>query len=900
MWAEFSVLGIAPPGFLQREKREMAAKGRNNIPLLQKRAGNMLSRGQLRVARSQDALQMFRFVSLSRPSPRTYLRTAGPRIARTAASRELSYLTPSRLHVPDRANKRLRLSYSYGTRLNSTASAAPPASTKKEEAFQLVDKIYTQHEQILDDLESLSLIDDDTPINHFDLTGPVTAVIGHRNQHSLEASVRLARQQFGESLPPGELSEEEFKLYKLLYGDPIDIVSEVEAEAETAQEDKNALLKEDGEGGWTKVDLPVENADSASSEQGVATIENGAEEEIMDRARQVAESLGAELSSDYPPEDEQLFPLARGHPLTKEGKFGPKPSTVFLPGDTAIKPISRILDRFANKHLDEAAFRVFGGKDLPDALLPIKNHPDSPVAFSASEQNMSPMDAALFMGVLYPGLYASAMSALVEVRKRLGTEWIRGLIEKKGGPSILDAGSAGAGVLAWRDIIKAEWSLMFPDRPEGSKVLYGKSTVLTGSDTLRHAASALLENTTFLPRLPNYIHMDGDASKNGGERKSYDIIFAPHTLLNFQQDYQRKNYVQNLWTMLNPLGGVLILLEKGHKAGFTAVGGAREMILDKLIFSPESSSNDTIDEPHKSSDARLNFPTKGKGMIIAPCTNHSTCPMYVDPNNSQKKSKESCRFESRYVRPQFLQRLMGQSSVNFDDVRFSYLAVQRGIDQRELREITQGPAATDAAFAGYEDQHNDETSSASDEAAKATPKADPLTFPRLIMPPLKRKGHVIMDVCTPAGRLERWNVPRSFSKQAYRDARKSSHGDLWALGAKTRVHRPTRIHLTPKLKSRDAIKSEAIFASEHRHKRKKMEKNRKAANEPTDLEQALQSNDTYTAPVERDFIKPMVKPADTTPSWMKKLMVKRERRATKGPQLRKGSRSKGSEDSEIF
>lgn len=62
-----------------------------------------------------------------------------------------------------------------------------------------------------------------------------------------------------------------------------------------------------------------------------------------------------------------------------------------------------------------------------------------------------------------------------------------------------------------------------------------------------------------------------------------------------------------------------------------------------------------------------------------------------------------------------------------------------------------------------------------------------------MLPALKRRGHIILDVCTPAGTLERWTVPRSFSKQAYRDARKVRWGDLWALGAKTRIPRNVRL-----------------------------------------------------------------------------------------------------------
>jgi ribosomal protein RSM22 (predicted rRNA methylase) len=63
----------------------------------------------------------------------------------------------------------------------------------------------------------------------------------------------------------------------------------------------------------------------------------------------------------------------------------------------------------------------------------------------------------------------------------------------------------------------------------------------------------------------------------------------------------------------------------------------------------------------------------------------------------------------------------------------------------------------------------------------------------MVYTPMKRRGHVIFDMCTPAGKIERWTVPRSFSRQAYKDARKARWGDLWALGAKTRIPRNLKI-----------------------------------------------------------------------------------------------------------
>jgi hypothetical protein len=78
------------------------------------------------------------------------------------------------------------------------------------------------------------------------------------------------------------------------------------------------------------------------------------------------------------------------------------------------------------------------------------------------------------------------------------------------------------------------------------------------------------------------------------------------------------------------------------------------------------------------------------------------------------------------------------------------------------------------------------------EGAEAENKPDhfhSLSLPRAVYPPMKRRGHVIFDFCTPAGKIERWTVPRSWSRQAYKDARKAQWGDLWALGAKTRIPR---------------------------------------------------------------------------------------------------------------
>jgi len=514
----------------------------------------------------------------------------------------------------------------------------------------------------------------------------------------------------------------------------------------------------------------------------------------------------------------------RGHPYTVRNRFGTLPSTFNLPRSTFVDPVSAIISGSSPKHLAEACHKIFGGVGLPYSTANpgfAKNLQQKPIPLEASQSKMSEIEADAFFAAVMPGVYASVTSVLVETRKRLGSSWLQNMMTQEGGPRILDAGAAGVGVLAVRDVLRAEWQNMHdtsddPDSPNEVTIAggeaggapidapLGKATVLTSNDALRQRASLLLENTAFLPRLPDYVHASDDQAREKGK---FDIVIAPHTLWPLKEDYLRKQHVANLWSLVSAQGGVLILLEKGVPRGFEMIGGARDYLLGRRIASPGSEKNDVeVDNlEYISIDGVID---KEKGMIIAPCTNHNACPMYVKGGQS-KGRKDYCHFEQRYVRPAFLQKILGARDKNHEDVEFSYISVMRGRDLRDsdVLGVTQGDKATNRAFLGYErnDVEDEILASNFDPTAPAVPEVDDvyessraggphsLSLPRAIMPPLKRTGHVILDLCTPSGTLERWTVPRSFSKQAFRDARKSSWGDLWALGAKTRVQKNVRL-----------------------------------------------------------------------------------------------------------
>jgi ribosomal protein RSM22 (predicted rRNA methylase) len=657
--------------------------------------------------------------------------------------------------------------------------------------------------------------------NTEDVPPSATEAVNH------EVNARRARQQFGDTLPHDHLSEEEYIIYKRLYGpaifvDPAEEVDELGdiAEEEIIEEERPdgsiALLRKGKDGELEEIELVEEleddeGVDAEDAELGKETMtpeewearrEAEAQvyhDEIYEQSRlRQEEAEGWEDVEEEPEENDFM----RAHPLTIAGRFKPSPSTVFLPKETLVDPTALLLTRANHKHLAESANRIFGGRGLPfsASTLPARlGIGQKPIPLDPSQAEMGNIEADVYMASVQPGTYASVMSAMVEVRRRLGTGWLEHMLQNKKGGTILDAGSGGVGVLAWHEMLEAEWQRMHEESGNTSHgaTPLGKATVLTASDTLRHRASKLLDNTTFIPRLPETVTA-ADEGNTQQPRKFYDVIIAPHTLWPMRQEYMRREQVQKYWSLLNPKGGVLILIEKGLPRGFEVIAAARSYLLNKHISSPDS---ETIETPLESQVSKpgeeTRFTEKETGMIIAPCTNHSTCPMYQSTGVSQGR-KDFCFFSQRYIRPPYLQRILNAKDKNHEDVQFSYLAVQRGRDQRLPEHdilgkgFVQGEASTAAAFEGHEWQASSDPET--DQPVPTSPAhVNPLTLPRLVLPALKRQGHIILDVCTPAGTLERWTVPRSFSKQAYRDARKSRWGDLWALGAKTRIPRNVRL-----------------------------------------------------------------------------------------------------------
>ncbi|KAG0130299.1 mitochondrial small ribosomal subunit Rsm22-domain-containing protein [Tuber indicum] len=240
------------------------------------------------------------------------------------------------------------------------------------------------------------------------------------------------------------------------------------------------------------------------------------------------------------------------------------------------------------------------------------------------------------------------------------------------------------------------------------------------------------------------------------------------------------------------------MIERGTPMGFEAIAYARSTILKDYIrdvgeaFQPLPTTN---------TRASANPPIeKGPGAIIAPCTNHEECPMFISGPTDGTQRKDYCRFSQRYERPGYLQRLMEEPSKNHENLEYSFVAFRRGVDHRTDTKNKISPTIDDYGITPVDGEPDTPVQSL---YSASQLRNYSLTLPRIILQPIKSQGHVILNVCTPTGSIESWTVSNSLGKLEYREARKSGWGDLWALGAKSRTRRNVKIgNGNKKLKSK--------------------------------------------------------------------------------------------------
>ena len=173
------------------------------------------------------------------------------------------------------------------------------------------------------------------------------------------------------------------------------------------------------------------------------------------------------------------------------------------------------------------------------------------------------------------------------------------------------------------------------------------------------------------------------------------------------------------------------------------------------------------------------------------CPHDCGCPIHW---SEVGKGKLVCGFSQRMERPSFVRRTK-HSGVGHEDIGYSYVVIRRGprpsvpdikvgrlgeVGQRQIRnegakrqpvelELDNGGslATTQLAQAIVPPEEITEPPTHSPAEIDSLLKAESFHWPRLVFPPLKKSGHVVMDVCAPSG-MSAFFTRNSYQTQAYR------------------------------------------------------------------------------------------------------------------------------------
>ncbi|CAE6401210.1 unnamed protein product [Rhizoctonia solani] len=300
------------------------------------------------------------------------------------------------------------------------------------------------------------------------------------------------------------------------------------------------------------------------------------------------------------------------------------------------------------------------------------------------------------------------------------------------------------------------------------------------------------------------------------------LALCAFTLSELPNGTARKRMVTEMWQ-----SGAewMVMIDHGTTTGFDSVAQARELLLD-LGRKELSSQVEGSDESKRALGSH----------VVAPCPHSHACPLHNSPN-----TRDICHFTQRVQTPPFL-RLTKHSREGHEDVAYSYVVIRRGMspvthhtqqygslvakglvgavgressEKMRLDEVTGSSKRKSQVKGRRKDRHGRQVLEVGDDGVwtglmdtgameheAGVDRNDPSqtqepaesveryseeevlcssigTWPRIIYPPMKRSGHVIIDTCTNEGSIARITIPRSQGKQAYYDARKANWGDAF-------------------------------------------------------------------------------------------------------------------------
>ncbi|KAF9970544.1 37S ribosomal protein S22 [Actinomortierella ambigua] len=370
-------------------------------------------------------------------------------------------------------------------------------------------------------------------------------------------------------------------------------------------------------------------------------------------------------------------------------------------------------------------------------------------------------ESVAYVAALSSSAYSATYNVLAEVKKRVPDFHPR---------TFLDFGT-GPGTAIWA--AEQHW--------KGQMEYTGIDTSLPMLEIAGDVISSISDEDNLMNRvsLKPFVSYGSQASK-------YDIVMSAFTLSEITSLSLRRSTLQNLWDSTNDM---LILVDRGTPNGFRILAEAREQILglDKDVFKPkpkyDSMGNIIPEEPMPWEPAH----------VLAPCPHDGVCPLYA----TLDKGSQWCHFSQKVERPDFLRRTK-HTKENYEDSKYTYVVLRKGPRPSLSAEVMQHyqKRQQDAVAATLQEQQQlqDQEQEGGNKKKKhiKVPPLPPITYDnaddmfmashswaRLVVPPLKKDRHVVMDYCAKSGQLERMVIPKSQGKVIYRDARKAMWGDLF-------------------------------------------------------------------------------------------------------------------------
>ncbi|KAK3845716.1 MAG: mitochondrial small ribosomal subunit Rsm22-domain-containing protein [Linnemannia gamsii] len=414
---------------------------------------------------------------------------------------------------------------------------------------------------------------------------------------------------------------------------------------------------------------------------------------------------------------------------SKEMEYGRKRiGQVELPKDIQ-DSIRSVLAEYDKPLIRTDALRLFGSLRSTGALeddtfaeLPTKRKGDKPVTAHILEYGHR--ESIAYIAAMAPTTFSAIKNVLEEVKKR---------VPNLNPKTFLDFGT-GPGTAIWAANEVWETPLKYT----------GVDTSMAMLETAEEILDNLSTNSTPIPHVTFKPFMS-----HGSKATKYDIVMSAFSLSELTTPALRKSTLEHLWNSTNDM---LILIDRGTPSGFRILAEAREQILgldlDRVQHKPKYDAYGELipeEAPVKPEPAH----------VVAPCPHDKVCPMY----ESLARDSQWCHFSQKVQRPDFLRKTK-HSKDNYEDAKYTYVVLRKG--SRPVFTPVTSPAT-------------------SSEAALSSPSSPAASYAwsRIVVPPLKKDGHVVIDTCAANGYLERIIIPKSQGKIPYRDARKAMWGDMF-------------------------------------------------------------------------------------------------------------------------